>query len=109
STAIGPIEIDAIGGDLDRSGAPYVDVEEWRDSPRSHLYVHGGFEGSDTRFSIYFPEESQYESRFLQFVAGGYGGSEHAAVLGGFGLDLAFQNGCYLIESNQGHLGYDMT
>ena len=35
---------------------PYVDLDEWRDEPVRHRYVHGGFHGSDCRFSVYFPE-----------------------------------------------------
>ena len=35
---------------------PYVDVDEWRDEPVRHRYVHGGFEGTECRFSLYFPE-----------------------------------------------------
>ena len=26
---------------------PYIDVEEWRDTPVRHYYVHGGFHGTD--------------------------------------------------------------
>ena len=35
---------------------PFVDVDEWRDEPVRHRYVHGGFEGTDCRFSMYFPD-----------------------------------------------------
>jgi hypothetical protein len=35
-------------------GAPFVDVDEWRDEPRRHRYVHGGFEGTHTLFSFSF-------------------------------------------------------
>src|SRR5579863_5825619 len=34
---------------------PYVDTDEWRDTPIRHRYVHGGFRGTPARFSIYFP------------------------------------------------------
>ena len=34
---------------------PYVDVDEWREKPVRHRYVHGGFKGTETRFSFYFP------------------------------------------------------
>ena len=33
--------------------APYIDVNEWRDAPVRHRYVHGGFENTETRFSFY--------------------------------------------------------
>ena len=28
---------------------PFIDVDEWRDAPTRHRYVHGGFKGTDTR------------------------------------------------------------
>ena len=34
---------------------PYVDVDEWRETPVRHRYVHGGFRDTETRFSIYLP------------------------------------------------------
>ena len=46
----------------------YVDVDEWRDTPVRHRYVHGGFNGTDTRFSFYLPPAEQYEGRFFQHV-----------------------------------------
>jgi hypothetical protein len=30
-----------------------------------HLYVHGGFTGTDAKFSFCFPPEEEYERRFL--------------------------------------------
>jgi hypothetical protein len=47
---------------------PYVDIDEWRDEPVRHRYVHGGFEGTQTRFSFYFPQEENYEGRFFQYI-----------------------------------------
>lgn len=89
-------------------GPARVDADEWRDAPRRHRYAHGAFEGTDTRFSLYLPEASVYDGRFMQFLQGGMGGSEHIAV--GFGgMDVAFGNGGYLVESNQGHIGNDLS
>ena len=34
---------------------PFIDVDEWRDKPMRHRYVHGGFKGNGARFSFYFP------------------------------------------------------
>jgi len=65
---------------------PYVDVEEWRDAPAEvpnplgittqrqdaapikarHLFVHGGFKGTDARFTFCFPPPEQYQGRFYQ-------------------------------------------
>lgn len=84
------------------SGQPFIDVDEWRDVPCRFRYLHGGFEGSSTRFSLYFPDASNFSGRFLQYLQGGAGGNERSA--GADVLQLAFDNGMYLIESNQGHI-----
>ena len=47
---------------------PYIDIDEWRDAPVRHRYVHGGFKGTDTRFSIYLPPKEQYQGRFFQHI-----------------------------------------
>src|SRR5262245_52145338 len=57
---------------------PYIDVDEWRDKPVRHRYVHGGFKGTDTLFSMYFPPEEQYQRRFFQPLAA-VSGSENGA------------------------------
>ena len=49
-------------------GEPYVDADEWRDSPVRHRYVHGGFRGTETRFSVYLPPEASYRGRFFQHI-----------------------------------------
>jgi plastocyanin len=93
-------------------GEPFIDVDEWRDTPRRHRYVHGGFEGTHTLFSFYFPPEQHYRGRFYQYLEGGAGGHESLIAGGGYpGMgfdwmyDLVFDElGGYLIESNQGHL-----
>jgi hypothetical protein len=95
-------------------GEPFIDVDEWRDSPRRHRYVHGGFENTHTRFSFYLPPGDLYQGRFFQFLEGGTGGSEHMLAMGeltpnitgSWVFDLVFDElGGYLLESNQGHLG----
>ena len=60
---------------------PYVDVDEWRDEPVRHRYVHGGFHGSDCRFSVYFPEARRYQGRFFHPVTP-VPGTEHSATEG---------------------------
>ena len=47
---------------------PYIDVDEWRDLPVRHRYVHGGFKNTATRFSFYFPPKTQYQGRFFQHI-----------------------------------------
>ena len=41
---------------------PYIDAAEWRDAPVRHFYVHGGFTGTDTRFSYYLPAAEHYKA-----------------------------------------------
>ena len=87
---------------------PFVDVDEWRDEPVRHRYVHGGFEGADLRFSIYFPPPERYEGRFFQPLMA-VSGTEHAATMPpmmgamiGHMIAFAIDSGAYLVESNQG-------
>jgi hypothetical protein len=86
---------------------PFVDVDEWRDEPVRHRYVHGGFTDTDLRFSMYFPPDERYDGRFLQPVMH-IAGDENVALtgelagLGNRALQFAFDSGGYLVESNQG-------
>jgi len=67
-------------------------------------YVHGGFEGTHTLFSFYFPPAEQYRGRFVQYQAGGSGGHETLLPFEAWTFPVAFDDlGCYLLESNQGH------
>jgi hypothetical protein len=86
--------------------APYVDVDEWRNEPVRHRYVHGGFEGTETRFSFYFPPVERYEGRFFQ-LAHPWSGNEYVAVDGAMvvaTIDFSVASGAYLVESNGGRL-----
>jgi hypothetical protein len=40
---------------------PYIDIDERRETPVHHRYLHGGFGGTDTRFSVYLPPADQYQ------------------------------------------------
>jgi hypothetical protein len=84
---------------------PYVDVDEWRDEPVRHRYVHGGFRDTDTRFSLYLPPAERYEGRFFHPLMP-ISGTEHGAPAG-YGMmadaiGFALASGGYLVESNQG-------
>ncbi len=96
----------AIGSKDPTYTTPFVDVDEWRDEPVRHRYVHGGFEGTDLLFSFYFPPEDRYEGRFFQPIMF-MSGTEHAAGSGlladmGATIDFAIDSGAYLVESNLG-------
>ncbi|MDF1516066.1 MAG: hypothetical protein P1S60_19815, partial [Anaerolineae bacterium] len=86
---------------------PYLDVDEWRQTPVQHRYVHGGFTGTNTRFSFYFPPEAQYEGRFFQYItpvpdnetlSQGASGEEDK-------IGFAIASGAYFIETNGGGSG----
>jgi hypothetical protein len=84
---------------------PYIDIDEWRDTPVRHRYIHGGFEDTQTRFSYYFPPEQQYQGRFIQYItpvpvsenlAPNMPAGEYSKI--GFSID----SGAYFIETNGG-------
>ena len=83
---------------------PYIDLDEWRDMPVRHRYVHGGFEGTDTRFSFYFPSKDQYEGRFFQYITP-FPDSENLSQ-GGTGeedkIGFSIASGAYFVETNGG-------
>jgi hypothetical protein len=85
-------------------GEPYLDIDEWRDKPVRHRYVHGGFKGTDLLFSMYFPPKEQYQQRFFQPLQA-VSGNENMAPMAmhqANGAGFAIASGGYLVESNQG-------
>ena len=84
--------------------SPYVDVDEWRDDPVRHRYVHGGFTGTDTRFSFYLPPAERYEGRFFQHLTP-VPDSEHLAQ-GATGAEdkigFCAESGAIFVETNGG-------
>jgi hypothetical protein len=85
---------------------PYVDIDEWRDGPVRHRYVHGGFKGTETRFSFYFPPREQYQGRFFQYHTPVPDNENLAQKQGDFGGDnpigFAVASGAYYVETNGG-------
>jgi hypothetical protein len=83
---------------------PSVDVDEWRDAPVRHRYIHGGFAGTETRFSIYLPPADSYEGRFFQHITP-VPDSEHLAQhVNGEQDKIGFSisSGGYFLETNGG-------
>src|SRR5690348_6898915 len=83
---------------------PYVDVDEWRDNPVRHRYVHGGFKGNNSRFSFYFPSKEKYQGHFFQYItpfpdnenlSQGASGEEDK-------IGFSISQGAYFIETNEG-------
>ncbi len=85
-------------------GEPYIDVDEWRDAPVRHRYVHGGFSGTDTRFSFYFPPPEQYQGRFFQYITPVPIGETLSQGASGEEDKIGFSiaSGAYFIETNGG-------
>ncbi|RKL65508.1 hypothetical protein CR203_20120 [Salipaludibacillus neizhouensis] len=83
---------------------PYVDVDEWREGSVRYHYIHGGFEGTEVRFSLYFPDEKDYLRRFFHFVAPVQGNEDASQQLKGIvdKIGFAIMNGAYFVESNMG-------
>ena len=84
--------------------APFIDKDEWRDVPVKHRYVHGGFKGTETRFSFYFPSKAQYQGRFFQYITP-FPDSENLSQ-GAAGeedkIGFSIASGAYFIETNGG-------
>jgi hypothetical protein len=85
---------------------PYVDIDEWRDKPARHRYIHGGFKGTAARFSFYFPPKEQYQGRFFQHVTPVPASENLRQQSSGeedfIGFSLA--SGAYFVETNEGSL-----
>ena len=85
-----------------RFNAPFVDVDEQRTNPVPHRYIHGGFTGTDARFSFYFPAADRYEGRFFQ--------PTHQLFFSEDAQDPAvtftIESGAYLVQSNMGGSEY---
>jgi hypothetical protein len=91
-------------------GDPYLDRDETLAEPVEHRYIHGGFEGTDTRFSFWYPPAERWEGRMYQPLEGANAGHEDvfASPLGADigGLEMTLNRlGGYMVESNMGHIG----
>ena len=102
-----------------RFNQPYIDIREWRDEPKDapvfpggittqhggaatfkarHLYVHGGFTGTDAKFSFCFPPEEEYQGRFFQATHQLLAGEEATAR----NVAFALASGGYSLQTNMG-------
>jgi hypothetical protein len=87
---------------------PYTDKDEWRERDTGvavrYQYIHGGFEGTEARFSFFFPPKETYQGRFFHFMAP-VQGSEDASESGRDSMDpiaFAVSHGAYFVETNMG-------
>ncbi|MCL2058094.1 MAG: hypothetical protein FWH01_03405 [Oscillospiraceae bacterium] len=84
---------------------PYIDIEEIREDTARYRYVHGGFEGTEARFSFFYPVSKEgYKGRFFHFMAPMQGHED--ASIGRTGIvdkiKFAIDNGAYFVETNMG-------
>jgi len=91
---------------------PYTDVDEQRTTtdPATHVtvtyrYVHGGFAGTNARFSFYFPPKAQYRGRFFEPTYPTLGNEDtlqNPPSIGGGPSTLAFvlSHGASMVVSN---------
>jgi hypothetical protein len=101
---VGPVNADSIDPQFNE---PYIEVNELRNDPVPHRYVHGGFKGTDARFSFYFPPKELYEGRFFHNTypmattsdIGPFPISFDVAI-GNLGFTIA--SGAYYVQTNLG-------
>lgn len=84
-------------------GTIAIDVQEWREEPQRHLFIHGTLNG-DTDFRILMPEKERWQGRMLQYLQGGLGGDEKVGSFLSHDT-FALAHGAVYVESNQGHRG----
>ena len=64
-----PLDATGYSADDGMFAKPFIDVDEIRsDGNVRYRYVHGGFNGTDTRFSFHFPENVAWQGRFFQYI-----------------------------------------
>src|SRR5262249_46131037 len=86
------------GATAQQPGSIAIDVQEWRESPAKHFYIHGILNG-DTAFHVFLPAREAWKGRLLQYLQGGLGGSEKEGVrMGQHAYALA--NGAVYVESS---------
>src|SRR6186997_2452123 len=82
---------------------PYTDIDEARTTTDaatgrtvSYRYVHGGFAGTDARFSMYFPSAADYQGRFFQHTYPTLAEEDAAPDT----IAFAISNGAYAVSAN---------
>ena len=104
--AAGPMQVAADFVDP-QYNAPYIEVNEERSEPAPHRYVHGGFKGTDARFSFYFPPKARYQGRFFHntypmATTSDVGPFPIAFDVSTGNLGFTFDSGAYYVQTNLG-------
>jgi hypothetical protein len=90
-----------------RYNQPYIDVNEQRDEPVPHRYMHGGFKDTGARFSFYFPSTEKYEGRFFHntyplALSEDIGPFPIAFDVATGNLGFTLDSGAYYVQTNLG-------
>lgn len=95
------------------SAATLSDRVRWlsdttRDDPVPHRRLHGELVGTQTRFNLLLPAPEQFEGMLIQHLQGSVGGDEFHGLRRG-DHHAVLRAGAAFLESNQGHVGADMS
>ncbi len=99
------VNADAANPAVDKMFAqPFVDIDEWRDAPVKHRYIHGGFTGTDMKFSFYMPPKEKFGGRFFQYVTPVPDNENLSQTVqaGDDNIGFAISSGAYFVETNGG-------
>lgn len=86
-----------------------IEVDEERAEPLPHRYVHGRFDGTEARFSFYFPPAELYEGRFFHntypmAVTSDIGPFPIQFDVAVGDLGFTIDSGAYYVQTNNGGL-----
>jgi hypothetical protein len=104
AAAAGPVTADSVDPQF---AEPYIELNELRQQPAPHRYVHGGFMGTDARFSFYFPPKDRYQGRFFHntyplALSADVGPFPIAFDVATGDLGFSFDSGAYYVQTNLG-------
>lgn len=91
----------------DQMQKPFIDIKEQRSREGiEYIYCHGGFGGTDIKFSLYFPMKDKYEGRFFQYLPpfANHEDSSQKLTQGDDKILFSLLHGAYFVESNLGTL-----
>ena len=108
ATLATPLQVTAGSIDPDYHDAR-IEIDEWRQTPVPHRYVHGRFDGTEARFSFYFPPADQYRQRFFHntypmALSADIGPFPIAFEVATGDLGFTVDSGAYYVQTNNGGL-----
>lgn len=84
---------------------PYTDIDEQRTTTDpttkvtvTYRYIHGGFTGTNAKFSLYFPAAAQYRGRFFESTYPTVTQEDATPDV----IAFAISNGAYVVSTNNG-------